>query len=476
MKARVAGAFAIALLLLGCATPGPEPERRRLADPAKLEVERTLAGVVHSDAGWPQADWWSALGDPQLVRLIESGIADNPSLTMAQARLDRARAGVILAESALRPEAIGALDITRQRFSESGFVPGSAGQWAWQNRMAIDLTWELDFWGKNRAALQAAIGQLKAGEVDLFAARLALTTAIARAYVELNRLYEQLDIARATVKHREAVYAITAQRFDAGIDSRVELAQAEAAVPSARADLVAIEESIALTRNFLAALSGGGPDAGLALQRPALAAASAVVVPAKLPADLIGRRPDLVAQRWRVESAARSIEVARAQFYPNVNLVAFIGFSSTTMSQFLTSAAAIAGFGPAVRLPLFDGGRLRADLAGSRADYDLAVDQYNQTLLDAVREVADQVTSLRAIATRRDDQSRALEGFRKAYDLAVVRYREGIGNYLQVLDAEVQLLRESRIAADLRSRELDVAIGLVRALGGGFEERAAEGG
>ena len=303
----------------------------------------------------------------------------------------------------------------------------------------------------------------------MFAARLALTTAIARAYVELSRLHDQADIARAAVKHREAVLALTSQRFDAGIDSRVELTQAQAAVPSARADLAAVDEAIELTRNLLAALSGQGPDAGIALKRPILAAANPWALPANLPADLIGRRPDLVAQRWRVESAARTIDVARAQFYPNVNLLGFIGLSSTTVANFLTSSALVAGFCPAVRLPLFDGGRLRADLAGSRADYDLAVDQYNQTLIDAVREVADQVTSLRALKTRRDDQARALEGYREAYDLAVVRYREGMGSYLQVLDAEVQLLRESRIAADLRAREYDLSIGLVRALGGGFE-------
>ena len=469
MRSRVAGALAIALLAFGCVTPGPEPERRQLTDTDKLGINRTLEGVGLSDAGWPKTEWWGALGDAQLARLIETAIAGNPSLTMAQARVDRAKAGVIRAESALRPEAIGSLDMTRQRFSESGFVPGQAGEWGWQNRLVLDLSWELDLWGKNRAALRAALGQLRAAEVDIFAARLALTTAIARAYVELNRLYDQADVAQAAVKHREAVLALTAQRFDAGIDSRVELTQAEAAVPSARADLVAVDESIALTRNLLAALSGQGPDAGLSLKRPVLAMTNPLVLPANLPADLLGRRPDLVAQRWRVESAARTIDVARAQFYPNVNLLGFIGFSSITVTNFLTSSALVAGFGPAVRLPLFDGGRLRSDLAGSRADYDLAVDEYNQTLLDAVRDVADQVTSLRALKTRRDDQSKALEGFRQAYDLAVLRYREGMGNYLQVLDAEVQLLRESRIAADLRSREYDLSVGLVRSLGGGFE-------
>ena len=456
--------------LFGCATPGTEPERRAMTEPAKLGAQKTLEDVKLSAAGWPKSDWWRALGDPQLDRLIELALAENPSLAVARARLDRAKAGVMFAESQLRPETIGSLDMIYQRFSESGTSQGgSAGEWRSQNRLAMDIAWDLDLWGRNRAALRSAIDQAKATEIDVFAARLALTTGIARAYVELNRLYDQADVARAAVKHREAILSLTTGRFEAGIDSRVELTQAQAAVPSARAELAAVEEAIALTHNLLAALSAQGPDEGLTLKRPMFAAANALVLPASLPADLVGRRPDLVAYRWRVESAASDIEVARAQFYPNVNLIGFIGFSSIGLSNFITRGAAIAGAGPAVRLPLFDGGRLRSELAGRRADYDLAVEQYNQTLIDAVREVADQVTSLRALTARRAEQARALEGYRKAYDLALVRYREGMGNYLQVLDAEVQLLRESRIDADLRSREFDLSIGLVRALGGGFE-------
>ena len=462
--------LAVTLLLSACATPGVEPERRPLSDPATLATERTLGGVPLSEAGWPKADWWRTLGDPQLDRLIDLAVAGNPSLAVARARLDRAKAGVIFAESQLRPEAIGTLDMTYQRFSDSGsFQGGTAGEWQWQNRLALDLAWDLDLWGRNRAALRAAVGQVRASEVDVFAARLALTTGVARVYVELNRLHDQADVARALVKHRAAVLALTRKRFDAGIDSQVESTQAQAALPSARAELTAVEESIALMRNLVAALTGRGPDETLDLERPKIAAGETLVLPANLPADLMGRRPDLVAHRWRVEAAAQKIEVARAQFYPNVNLIGFVGLSSFGLTNFISRGAAIAGVGPAVRLPLFDGGQLRADLAGTRADYDLAVEQYNQTLLDAVREVADQVTSLRALAARRADQSRALEGFRKAYDLALLRYREGLGNYLQVLDAEVQLLRESRIAADLKSREIDLSIGLVRALGGGFE-------
>jgi NodT family efflux transporter outer membrane factor (OMF) lipoprotein len=464
--------LAAASLAAGCANPGPETERRALRDPASLAAARALEGVQFSAAHWPNAQWWTAFGDPQLDALIERALAGNPSIAVAAARLEKARAGVLLASSALRPEAIGALDMTYQRFSETGvFVGPRGGEWLWQNRLALDMTFNLDLWGRNRAALESAVGQERAAEIDTFAARLALATGVARAYVELGRLHAQADVAREVVRHREQIHGLTAKRFEAGIDSRVDLALAEAGVPAARADLAAAEEAIALMRNLVASLVGQGPDAAASLDRPKLVVSPSPLLPSVLPADLLGRRPDLIGQRWRVEAAARDIDVARAQFYPNINLIAFIGFSSIGLGEFIGAASRIAGLGPAVRVPLFDGGQLRAELAGRRADYDIAVEQYNQTLLDALREVVDHVTSLRALEVRRADQAIALERYRKAYDLALLRYREGMGSYLDVLNAEVQLLAQNRIDADLAARRLDLAVGLVRALGGGFSDR-----
>jgi NodT family efflux transporter outer membrane factor (OMF) lipoprotein len=233
--------------------------------------------------------------------------------------------------------------------------------------------------------------------------------------------------------------------------------------------MLRFEEQIAMTRNQLAALSGNGPDAGLALERPALSAAAATAaLPSTLPADLLGRRPDVVAQRWRVEASARDIAAAKAQFYPNVNLVAFVGLQSLGFSNWLSSGSAIAGAGPAVRLPLFDGGRLRGNLAGRNAEFDLAVEQYNQTVVDALRDVVDQLTLLRSMAARSRESEAALGHAEESYALAVERYRGGLSSQLQVLAAESQVLAQRSLAADLRARALDASVGLIRALGGGY--------
>ena len=194
----------------------------------------------------------------------------------------------------------------------------------------------------------------------------------------------------------------------------------------------------------------------------------AVTLPSTVPAELLGRRPDLVAQRWRVESANKDIAVAKAEFYPNVNLIAFIGLQSIGPSGFFSAASRTMGVGPAVTLPIFEGGRLRANLAGKNAAYDIAVEEYNQALVAALRDVVDQLASFRSVAAQRVEQKQALASAQEAYDLALLRYREGLGNYLQVLSAESPLLQQQSLEADLRARQLALAIELTRALGGGY--------
>jgi NodT family efflux transporter outer membrane factor (OMF) lipoprotein len=200
-----------------------------------------------------------------------------------------------------------------------------------------------------------------------------------------------------------------------------------------------------------------------------------VALPSTLPADLLGRRPDVVAQRWRVEAARRDVDSAKAQFYPNVNLAALAGVQSVTFSKLLDRSSAIPSIGAAVQLPLFDGGRLRGNLGVKDADYDLAVEQYNQTLLDAMRDVVDRLASLRSVGTQTSEASAGLGAAEEAYSIAVARYRAGLGNYLQVLVAETQVLEQRYIRADLRYRELDLSIDLIRALGGGFDVPLPDG-
>jgi NodT family efflux transporter outer membrane factor (OMF) lipoprotein len=327
-------------------------------------------------------------------------------------------------------------------------------------------------WGRNRAAYEAALGRSRAAQAEAFATQLVLSSAIAGTYVQLARGYEQLDIAQRTLEDRVQVQSLTGDRVRAGLDSRLELKQVETSIPAARARIAQTEEEIALARNQLAALLGRGPDRGLTIERPALHVAS-VALPSRVPADLLGRRPDIVASRLRAEAASRDIASAKADFYPDINLTALVGVQSVTLSKLLEGGSAIPSIGAAIRLPILDGGRLRGALSVRDAEYDAAVEQYNQALADALREVVDQLASMRSVQTQRVEADAALASAEEAYQLALTRYKAGLGSLLQLITVETQVLDQRQLRAELRSRELAVSINLMRALGGGFDMQVA---
>jgi NodT family efflux transporter outer membrane factor (OMF) lipoprotein len=470
---RAASALFVTLLAAGCASMNGLSTQASMNSANTLAAQKSLADAAVSAAAWPATDWWRSFDDPQLDQLINEALAGSPTLKVATARTRKALAFADVSKAALSPQVNASASSTRERFSERGLIPPPlGGSWSTVNELQVTLDWEIDFWGKNRAAYESAMGSARAAEVEAYAARLALSTNIALAYVQLQRAYLQLDVAQANLKDREQIYALTRDRNSAGIDSRLSVRQAEAALPATREQIVQVQETIQLSRNLIAALLGQGPDRGLAITRPPENALGAVALPSSLPAELLGRRPDLVAQRWRVEAAQKDIASAKAEFYPNVNLAAFIGVQSLGGAGFLTAASRMMGAGPAVTLPIFDAGRLRGNLAGKNADYDVAVEQYNQTLADAMREVVDQLASFKSVDEQRVQQRQALAAAQEAYDLALLRYREGIGNYLEVLSAESPLLAQQSLDAELRSRQLALSINLIRALGGGFDDRA----
>jgi NodT family efflux transporter outer membrane factor (OMF) lipoprotein len=276
-------------------------------------------------------------------------------------------------------------------------------------------------------------------------------------------------LGELVLKQRQQVLELTRQRLAAKIDSQTDLKQAELAIPVAKADIAAVDEAIALVRTQLAALMGSGPDRGASIARPQLKSVRPAAVPSMLPSELLARRPDVVAQRWRVESLRKDIDVAKAQFYPTINLNGLIGLQSLGFSKFLQAGSGIASAGAGLSLPIFDGGRLRSNLALHDADYDLAVEAYNETLVDALRDVVSQLVSIQWLTERNTLQAEALATAQQAYDLSVQRYRAGVGNYLQVLAAQIQVLAQQRAQIDLDTRAFDLDMQLARALGGGYQ-------
>jgi len=467
------GTLCLAAVLAACASPHGLHTSAQRTDASTLVASASLAPAQLSAAAWPTADWWRRYGDPQLDALVAEALAHSPNLRVAEARVRQAAAYAGATEAAAGPQVGAAVRSNRQQFSEHGTTPPPvAGSWKWVNEASLNFTYEFDFWGKHEAAIEAAVGRERASEVDAYAARLVLVTGILRSYVRLEQAWRQLDIAEATLKQREQVVALTRQRVAARIDSDMELKQAQSQVPAARVQIAQLNEAIALARNELAALAGQGPDRGLALARPRLKEAGPALLPSALPAELIGRRPDVVAQRWRAEAAGKDIDVARDQFYPNISLTALLGVQRLGFAEWFTTGSRISGIGPALTLPIFDAGRLRSALAVRNAEYDIAVEQYNATVIDAVRDVVNQLVSLRWLEEERTQQREAVLTAQQAYDLALQRYRAGVGNYLQVLAAQTQLLAAQRLETDLDMRAIELDVGLARALGGGLPDHA----
>ncbi|OWQ94183.1 efflux transporter outer membrane subunit [Sphingopyxis witflariensis] len=460
-------------LLTGCAAVpdlGPAPV------PAAPESLGSTASFADARGEWPTEGWWRGFGDAQLNSLIEEGLAGSTDVAIAAARVRAADAMARQAGAELAPRvgvegSAGGAQQSKNMGIPPAFVPDGIQD---TGHVAATFSFDLDLWGRNRAALAAATSEAEAARVDEAQARLMLTTGIASAYADLAGYHAALDVANEAERIRGASAALSAARARAEIENRAAERQSESRAASARADIAALDEAIVATRNRLAALVGAGPDRGLSIVRPTLSSA-AVGLPPEAGIGLIGRRPDIVAARLRAEAAAKRIDVARADFYPNISLSALVGLQSLGLSNLFSAGSEYGNGGAAISLPIFDGGRLQGRYRGARADYDVAVATYDRTLIDALRDVADLVASrtanMRQLAGRREARVAAGE----AAKLAGLRYRAGLSNQLEQLTAEDSLVALSRAVADLEARQLSLDIALIRALGGGYHAQNSTG-
>jgi NodT family efflux transporter outer membrane factor (OMF) lipoprotein len=342
------------------------------------------------------------------------------------------------------------------------------GHFAWAKYGYASFNWGLDLWGGRRDAWEAAVGQSRAAAVDAQAARLELSANVARAYAQLGYAYARQDVANAEAERARSARKLTLQRVAAGLDSKLQSKQADAEVADAEQSQAVAARAIDASRSSLAVLLGTGPDRALDIARPHLLQPAAVAVPAQLPLELIGHRPDLVAARWRVEAAYRDIGAAKAQFMPNVSIGALAGLIAMGGANLFQAPARFYQFGPSLSLPIFDGGRLRANLSGKDAEYDIAAAQYNQTLVGAVNQVADDVNANQSMQVQIDAQQRSLDAARQAWDLAQQRYQAGVGSYLEALGVRQQLLLAEQRMAALKAQQIDLSVQLIEALGGGY--------
>jgi len=473
--------LAIGSIIAGCAsTHGIAPIDPPLAANT-LNTGAAIQAAAH-DAAWPDSQWWHALHDPQLDHLVSQALADNPSMAVAAARVRLASAMAAGTGAALSPQLKLDASLTREHWPDNYFYgPGALGNAdTWNNTVSLGLSYDLDLWGKNQSLAARSLDQAHVAAVDARAAQLDLESNIVRAYIGFSLQYALRDNLVRILAEQQRILDFANARLKGGIGTQLEVSQAQTPLPETLRQIEVLDEQLGLQRNQLAALIGAGPGAGDGLQRPALSATFQVALPANLPLDLIGHRPDVVAQRWRIEADSKGIAAAKAAFYPNINLSVMAGGFAAAggpvgggFLSFLGHNDLGYSAGPALSLPIFDGGRLRAQLGAASADYDIDVDQYKQVVLGALKQIADQLVTLHSLDQQQIQVELSLATARKSDELATVGFRRGLTDYLNVLNAQAHLLMEEQNQQRIMARRLDAYAALMAALGGGVLDTAS---
>ncbi len=456
-------ALAIPVLLAGCAIPASKP--------MVAPVSNTALGLSGDVAPVIATDWWHGFGDPQLDRLVGDAVAGSPSLDAALARIAQAQAVLATRNADTGPDVT--LDAQEQYARLSGrytIPPPFAGSTRFVGSVAANLNWNLDLFGRQKAAIAGARASVQAAALDLSAARLSLSGAVVQIYIDLARAEAQAAIAERTITTRTNSLRLVNVRVRNQLNSKLDAQAATTLVAQARQALLRAQAAQLLARNALAALAGRGADYPATIGTTRLQLDAALPLPQRLPADLLARRADIGAAQARIAAAAAGRQVARKAFYPNVNLAALAGFQAVGLGNLLSLDAGTVGAGPAVHLPIFDNGRLKADLAGATAALDLATADYNGRVVGAVREAADALARVGALAADRARQREVVRGYSETGRLNAVRVASGLDSRLDLVDNDVRTLEAEQADANLAADAAQQRVALVLALGGGFTQ------
>lgn len=485
---RLLGTVALATVLTtaGCAwIPKGDPPAEYVEPP---EMKETLAEVTSRLQKWPDDRWWEQFGNTEPNQLMETALKDNPGLKLASARLREAQGMVRVEGARLLPFLEADASLTYERISQHGVFAALNPEVAGARILLgivnpLSFRYEFDFWGKNRATLEAALGQAAAEEAEHAEVKLRLATAIARAYFRGRALRQQLEVVKAIVEIRRNLRQLADTRFRLGLDNDLAVKQAVAEYEAAVKRQAGVRDQLDVQRHLLARLAGKGPDdAAHLFAKPVVLIPDQAPVPDHLPMGLLVHRPDLAAALYRADSASRLVKVAKTQFYPTIDLTAFVGFNALTLTKgadklanFLFRGQSFAyGIAPGIRLPWFEGGLLRGELAVHRAEYDAAVELYNETLLDAMREVADSLSAWQAAREMLDSHQRLLASLGEDWRLAKVRLVSGLDDDREVLRHRYPVLEQEYALRALESDQLVAAVDLIEALGGGYHNPDVE--
>jgi NodT family efflux transporter outer membrane factor (OMF) lipoprotein len=468
MRRRGARLVGLAVLLLGGCMVGPDYMKPSAPmTPAYKEADgwKTAEPSDHL----PKGRWWAIFSDPELHALAEEVATANQNLKIAEARLREARAVVRFNRAALFPTISTSFgprsvrDSANQPFLSPSATTGSSGDVL----LSLDMSYEIDLWGRVRRTVAAARHEAEATAADLETARLSLQAELAMDYFELRAADAEKQLLDETVKAFEAALQLTTNRFEGGAAPKSDVAQAQTQLDTTRAQATDITVQRAQLEHAIATLIGKPPAAFRLPPRPL--DSRPPDIPVGVPSQLLERRPDIAAAERRVAEANEQIGIAKAAYFPTVMLNASVGFEGTSFGNLLNASSLLWSVGASITQTIFDGGRRRATSDATRAAYDATVAGYRQTTLTAFQQVEDNLAALRILEQEAQQQRRAVESAQLSLQLFTNRYRGGVDNYLQVITAQTATLSNQRTEIDILRRRMDASVLLVKGLGGGWD-------
>ncbi|KQV81068.1 hypothetical protein ASD15_11805 [Massilia sp. Root351] len=500
----MASALACAFALAGCAHVPAE----RTAPLAQRDVPAATvaADIKLARDGWPEARWWEVYHDAQLDRLISAALAASPDLDAAAAHISAAHSSLDRTRAAAGLEAGVYGGMNRQRYSGTGLFPAPiGGSYFTEETVRVDARYNFDWWGRNKAQVAAAAGELNAHRAGYAQAERALSAAIAQSYFRLQGGWARRANLEQLIAAQQAVIADAAKRIARGLGVQDEARQAGAELSQLRQQLAQLDGDNLREREALRALLGGdnAPNAGQSdahaggTRAPGTADAAAPAaprastaqllaalqqralpeglhaLPSRLGMELLARRPDLQAARWRVEAALSRIDAAKAAFYPDINISAAAGLNSISLERLLEAPSRTLFVGPTITLPLFDSKRLAAQLEGTRSERNALVAEYNRAVVAAVRDVAQDAAAVQALEAETSEQAAASTAAQALLRSAQARLQGGLATRHAVLNAQLNALRQQDAALHLRQIQLQAEVALIHSLGGGYRAGTA---
>lgn len=460
--------FFLGVFLLGGCTVGPKYVRPSTEVPADYKESKDWK-VAQPSAESVKGNWWEVYQDPQLNALEEKIDVSNQSLKAAQAQFLQARAAVRISRSFLFPTVAADPAISRDRLSKNRplAITGTQNSYADFQVPALDASYELDVWGRVRRTVEQSRSQAQASAADLASVSLSLHAELAMDYFQLRGLDAQEQLLDSTVNAFQKALELTQSRFNGGLASGVDVAQAQTQLETARAQLIDVGVQRAAFEHAIAVLTGKPPSTftlePLPLDTPPPA------IPPGLPSDLLERRPDVSAAERRMQAANAQIGIARAAYFPLITLTGQGGFESIAAGTLFQGPSGLWAVGGTALETLFDAGRRRGASEQAKAAYDQSIDNYRQTVLTAFQEVEDNLAALRVLQSEAQTEDVAVGAAKHSVELSITRYKGGVTNYLEVTTAQSAALTDEVTAVTILTRRMTASVLLIKAIGGGWD-------